>query len=252
MKNMTPTLLGLDIISTAKLLGVSSQAASFVVAYIGLDANLPSAFPVAIALTDSQLLQKTLPHEQALDEYESTYALDHRLMDKQQILMTAVSKSNLQIALDKVQYYKVSIVDSESACVQRCLQQVYSIDVAQYLMLIIDQTELRFYYLPQGKLLFKYRELLTDDFSISVQRTWRCYRALFAEAEPIDLYLMGSNKNLSSLVEIIQQIVQISVHLINPFEQLYFPPAIDKQYWLPYGPAFVVACGLALRGCDNE
>jgi hypothetical protein len=252
MKNVNPTLLGLDIISTSKFLGLSNQEASYVVTHIGLDANLSSVFPVAIALIDSQLLQKTLTTVQALDEYDSTYALDYRLLDKQQILMTGAFKTSLHSALDKAQPYKVAVVDAESACVQRCLQQLYLIDVAQYLVLIVDQTELRFYYLQQGKLLFKYRELLMGDFSISVQRTWRCFQTLFADKSAVDLYLMSDHKNLLGLVEIVQQIVQISVTVVNPLERLYFPPTVDKQFWLPFGPGFVGVCGLALRGCDNE
>ena len=251
MKKVRPDWLGVDVISFPKLLGLKYHQSSYGVASIAYAEIPSSAISAAIALPDSQVLQKTLPSMQSLNEYSDQYALDFRSVDEQ-ILMTATSKATLQSILDRFPTFQVTIVDTESSCVQRCLQKLFLIESAAYIILLVDQTECRFYALQQSKLIFKYREHLSEDVAVSVRRCWQIFTTTITSLSLQQFYLAGDHQGLNSIFEIVQQITPIPVSIINPFERLSFISPLEKTAWLTRGPAFVVACGLALRGLSNE
>ena len=96
-------------------------------------------------------------------------------------------------------------------------------------------------------------EVLEPFLEAVVQQASRSLQFFFSSSQfsEIDhILLAGGNANIPNLAKLLQQKLGYRVTVANPFLQMNISPKIDMKKIESDAPAFLVACGLALRGCD--
>jgi len=165
----------------------------------------------------------------------------------------ATSKKYLDEILTNLACFKLApkSIEPESEAIMRCLLSCFTHLENCFAVFIIDARKLKLM-IFQGKTAgFVQSSLFGDDLLLAIRRLWQMANLNFSGFSLKTCYIFGDFGDIKNQALSLEEIIHTTIIFIDPFEYLQFSANIDEEYFKHQGSAFVLACGLALRGCDN-
>ncbi len=146
---------------------------------------------------------------------------------------------------------KTTYVDVESYAIQRVVQYMTATKLhaekPMIVLLDIHSAHINFFVFHELQLIFTHQELYRDQFFlfVSIERLFQFFYSAHPQKIITEIFVCG--QLTADIVGLLQETLQASVMLLNPFINMSFAKDINPSDFFTDASRFITASGLAMR-----